>query len=84
MDQIEFFDIQSPCKRVCETDKQGYCKTCYRSRNERFNWLQYTDSQKQEVLRLCRQRALRRYYFLLQQQKINSAKQANSQIELTF
>ncbi|WP_085247982.1 DUF1289 domain-containing protein [Gilliamella mensalis] len=69
MDQIEFFDIPSPCKRVCETDKQGYCITCYRSRDERFKWLTLSDSQKQDVLRLCKQRAARRRYLLSQQQR---------------
>jgi len=31
-----------------------------RSRDERFNWQKMSDSQKQEVLRLCRQRMLRK------------------------
>ncbi|MWP48735.1 MULTISPECIES: DUF1289 domain-containing protein [unclassified Gilliamella] len=83
MDQIEFFDIPSPCKRICETDKQGYCIACYRSRQERFNWLTFNNNQKKEVLRLCKQRALKRHYLLLQQQrqKLNSI---SSQIELNF
>lgn len=69
MDQIEFFAIQSPCSRVCETDKQGYCIKCFRSREERFNWLTFSDSQKQQILRLCKQRSLRRRYQLAQQQR---------------
>jgi len=31
-----------------------------RSREERFNWQTLSDAQKQEVLRLCRQRLLRK------------------------
>jgi len=31
-----------------------------RSRDERFNWQKMTDAQKQEVLRLCRQRLQRK------------------------
>jgi len=31
-----------------------------RSRDERFNWQHMSDTQKQEVLRLCRQRWLRK------------------------
>jgi predicted Fe-S protein YdhL (DUF1289 family) len=31
-----------------------------RSRDERFNWQKLSDPQKQEVLRLCRQRFLRK------------------------
>ncbi|NUF50534.1 DUF1289 domain-containing protein [Gilliamella sp. ESL0250] len=84
MDQIEFFEIPSPCKRVCETDKQGYCITCYRSREERFNWLTLSDSQKQEVLRLCKQRALRRRYLVLQQQRQPQLNQITSQFDLNF
>jgi predicted Fe-S protein YdhL (DUF1289 family) len=30
-----------------------------RSRDERFNWMKFSDAQKREVLRLCRQRWLR-------------------------
>lgn len=82
LDQIEFFDIQSPCRRVCETDKQGYCIKCFRSRKERFNWLKFSDVQKQEILRLCKQRALRRRYQLLQQQNNNQINTA--QIDFTF
>lgn len=83
MNQIEFFDIQSPCKRICETDKQGYCLGCYRSRDERFNWLAFTDTQKQEILRLCRQRAIRRRYLLLQQQQIQPSL-TTEQLDLDF
>ncbi|KFA86101.1 hypothetical protein N037_00665 [Enterobacter sp. EGD-HP1] len=31
-----------------------------RTRDERFNWQNFSDTQKQEVLRLCRQRFLRK------------------------
>jgi len=76
--QIEIFTIPSPCKRVCETDKQGYCLTCFRSRDERFGWLKFSDEQKQDVLRLCRQRALRKKYFLYQQRQKDALQQANN------
>ena len=82
MDQIEFFAIQSPCSRVCETDKQGYCIKCFRSREERFNWLTFSNSQKQQILRLCKQRSLRRRYQLAQQhrqqQQLQKLQQQNS------
>lgn len=83
MDQIEFFNIQSPCQRICETDKQGYCIKCYRSREERFKWLSYSDAEKQEVLRLCKQRAQRRRY-LLAQQRQQQITEPKTQIELNF
>lgn len=31
-----------------------------RTRDERFNWQNFSDAQKQEVLRLCRLRLLRK------------------------
>ncbi|WP_392562201.1 DUF1289 domain-containing protein [Orbus sturtevantii] len=80
--QIEIFTIPSPCKRVCETDKQGYCLTCFRSRDERFSWLELSDEQKQDILRLCRQRALRKKYFLYQQQQQNLLQQSQSSEQL--
>ena len=59
-EQLEFFPVQSPCRGICQTDERGYCRGCFRSREERFNWLTMSDAQKQEVLRLCRQRLLRK------------------------
>ena len=59
-EQLEFFPIVSPCRGICQTDEQGYCRGCLRSRDERFNWQRLSDTQKQEVLRLCRQRLLRK------------------------
>ena len=59
-EQLEFFPIVSPCRGICQTDEQGYCRGCLRSRDERFNWQSLSDTQKQEVLRLCRQRLLRK------------------------
>lgn len=38
---------------------RGYCLGCYRSREERFHWNAFSDSQKRAILRLCRQRYLR-------------------------
>lgn len=83
--QIEIFAIPSPCQRVCETDKQGYCLTCFRSRNERFEWLTLSNEDKQSVLRLCKQRALRKRYALQQQikqQQILNQSISNEQLNL--
>ncbi len=52
MEQLEFFAIPSPCIGVCEANAKGYCKGCLRSREERLYWLQMTDSQKHQVIRL--------------------------------
>ncbi len=58
-EQLEFFDIASPCRGICQTDDKGYCRGCLRSRQERFDWIKMNDSQKRDVLRLCHQRFLR-------------------------
>ncbi|WP_294611403.1 DUF1289 domain-containing protein [uncultured Gilliamella sp.] len=79
---MELFDIQSPCQRVCETDKRGYCCKCYRSREERFNWLTFSDAQKRRILYLCKLRMLRRGY--LQKQKKQQSNQVAMQIDLNF
>ena len=59
-EQLEFFPVQSPCRGICQSDERGYCRGCFRSRAERFNWQKLTAAQQQEVLRLCRQRLLRK------------------------
>ena len=59
-EQLEFFPVQSPCRGICQTDERGFCHGCMRSRDERFNWQAMSDAQKQEVLRLCRQRLQRK------------------------
>lgn len=59
-EQLEFFPVQSPCRGICQSDERGFCSGCMRSREERFNWQSFSDAQKQEVLRLCRQRLLRK------------------------
>ncbi|TKB47538.1 DUF1289 domain-containing protein [Thalassotalea mangrovi] len=58
--QLEFFDIPSPCKGVCKSDDRGYCQGCFRTRDERFGWLNFTNAEKQRVIKLCQQREKRR------------------------
>ncbi|QTF08573.1 DUF1289 domain-containing protein [Brenneria izadpanahii] len=58
-EQLELFAVPNPCRGVCQADERGFCRSCFRSRNERFAWGQMSDAQKQEVLRLCRQRMKR-------------------------
>ena len=55
-EQLEFFPVPSPCRSLCQADERGYCRGCMRSREERFNWMTLSDTQKREVLRLCRLR----------------------------
>lgn len=59
MSQLEFFEIPSPCVRVCEANNKGFCKGCFRSREERQHWLEFSDEQKRQVIRLCQSRKAR-------------------------
>lgn len=59
MQQLEFFEIPSPCVGVCEVNNRGYCKGCFRSRDERLYWLKLSATDKRQVVRLCQQRKLR-------------------------
>ncbi|WP_082389237.1 DUF1289 domain-containing protein [Pseudoalteromonas lipolytica] len=56
MQQIEIFEIPSPCKGICQVNNRGYCKGCYRSRDERFYWNKFTNAEKRKVISLCQQR----------------------------
>ncbi|WP_192459452.1 DUF1289 domain-containing protein [Musicola keenii] len=58
-EQLELFPVPNPCRGICQADNRGYCRGCFRSREERFNWGKLTDPEKQDVLRLCRQRMKR-------------------------
>ena len=83
MEQIEFFEIPSPCIGVCQANQKGYCLGCYRSREERFNWNSLTLAQKHKVVKLCQQRKRRH------KQKLSASKGAQrgtlgSQGELDF
>lgn len=60
MEQLEFFNVPSPCVGVCTVDDKGYCKGCMRNRDERFNWLKFTSAQKLHIIKLCRQRYQRK------------------------
>lgn len=75
MEQLAFFEIPSPCIGVCATDARGYCKGCLRSRDERFNWLSFTDAQKYDVIRLCNQRKRRRQLAAIKAQQLQIAQE---------
>lgn len=75
MEQLAFFEIPSPCIGVCQTDARGYCNGCFRSRDERFNWLRFSDAQKYDVIRLCRQRKRRRQLALMKAQQAQLAQE---------
>ena len=58
--QLDFFDIPSPCVGVCQSDAKGTCLGCFRTRAERFNWVELKNSEKQRVIKRCHQREKRR------------------------
>ncbi|SFU32876.1 DUF1289 domain-containing protein [Xenorhabdus koppenhoeferi] len=58
-EQLELFAIQNPCRGICESDSRGFCRGCYRSREERFMWMKLSDSEKRKIFSLCRHRYLR-------------------------
>lgn len=56
LEQIELFRINSPCRGVCTTNNRGFCVGCMRSRDERFNWQDYTQAERARVMALCTRR----------------------------
>jgi predicted Fe-S protein YdhL (DUF1289 family) len=56
LSQFELLEIPSPCIRVCTTNNRGYCLGCLRSRDERFNWLKFSEQEKRIVIELCKRR----------------------------
>jgi len=77
MQQLELLSIENPCIGVCQTDNRGYCKGCFRSRDERYDWAELTPPQKRKVLELCKGRGKRRIAKQKAQQK------AQTQIAIT-
>ena len=54
--QLEFFEIPSPCIGVCEAGPRGFCKGCYRSREERLYWLKIDDATRRKIISACYRR----------------------------
>lgn len=57
--QLEFFDVPSPCVGVCQSDSKGYCLGCMRTREERKDWINLDNDNKQKVIKRCIQRKKR-------------------------
>ena len=81
-EQLEFFEIPSPCIGVCESGPRGFCKGCLRSRDERLYWLQVNDATKRQIINACNRRK-RAIIAKARKQKIEAQNtKANSQIGL--
>ncbi|WP_199711884.1 DUF1289 domain-containing protein [Alginatibacterium sediminis] len=61
MEQLEFFEIPSPCRGICQSNERGLCLGCFRSRDERFLWQKFNNAQRSHVIRLSKQRRYRWY-----------------------
>lgn len=59
IDQGEFFEIPNPCKKICVANNKGYCKGCFRSREERQNWYNFSEFQRHLVVQACEGRKRR-------------------------
>ncbi|MBL4798589.1 MAG: DUF1289 domain-containing protein [Oleispira sp.] len=78
IDQGEFFHTPNPCRSICTVNNKGFCKGCFRSREERFHWNEFSEYQKHLVVQLCygrekRVEAARRKKLLIEAQ--NKAQQ---------
>lgn len=58
--QLEFFDVPSPCVGICQSDDKGQCLGCFRTRDERLNWISLNSEQRQKVIKRCQQRKKRK------------------------
>ena len=58
--QLEFFDVPSPCIGICQSDDKGQCSGCFRTRDERLNWMSFDSNARQKVIKRCQQRKKRK------------------------
>ncbi|MGB1263167.1 MAG: DUF1289 domain-containing protein [Cognaticolwellia sp.] len=58
--QLEFFDVPSPCIGICQSDDKGQCLGCFRTRDERLNWVSFDSNERQKVIKRCQQRKKRK------------------------
>lgn len=59
IDQGQLFHTPNPCRSICTVNNKGFCKGCFRSREERFHWNEFTEYQKHLVVQLCHVREKR-------------------------
>lgn len=59
MQQLEFFEIPSPCIGICQTADNGFCLGCFRSRDERLYWMKVDSEVKRKIVKACYRRKKR-------------------------
>jgi predicted Fe-S protein YdhL (DUF1289 family) len=77
--QIEIFEITSPCIGVCESGAKGFCKGCYRSREERLHWLKLEQDVQSKIVKAC---GLRKKRALLAKRPKKQEQDTNKQIDI--
>jgi predicted Fe-S protein YdhL (DUF1289 family) len=70
--QLEFFDVPSPCVGICESNVKGYCRGCMRSRDERQDWINLDNDNKQKVIKRCIQRKKRQATSIDKQKEVEA------------
>jgi predicted Fe-S protein YdhL (DUF1289 family) len=50
----------SPCINVCSLDERGWCRGCFRTRDEIAGWIRMSAEQQWSVVRACDDRRLAR------------------------
>jgi predicted Fe-S protein YdhL (DUF1289 family) len=53
LQQLEIFDIESPCIGVCQSGPTGNCLGCFRSRDERLHWTKLDTPVKSKIVKAC-------------------------------
>ena len=48
--------VKSPCRLVCKYNEDKICIGCSRTMEEIINWINYTDKEKEEVLKRVAER----------------------------
>ena len=79
--QLEFFDVPSPCVGVCQSNTKGYCLGCMRTRDERQDWINFDNDNKQKVIKRCIQRKKRQKNKELNKADETVVVQEQSQVE---
>ncbi len=44
-------EVKSPCMRVCQYDSKDVCFGCRRTKEEIANWSNYTNEEKEEIIK---------------------------------
>ncbi|HLC73446.1 MAG TPA: DUF1289 domain-containing protein [Candidatus Nanoarchaeia archaeon] len=48
--------VESPCNKICITNKEDICLGCGRNLEEIAKWIDFNDAQKDECIRKSRER----------------------------